>query len=104
MPTEKTAPTETTTEPKKADGLPFSVTEWWKPQTAALQSLYGEVLTLTETRLRKQADLFHELARAKDFTEALKVQTNFVQEFWADSTRDAARAFSTLRRTSGAEA
>lgn len=103
MPTEKATPTGTTA-PKQADGLPFSVTEWWKPQTAALQSLYGEVLTLTETRLRKQADLLHDLAGAKDFPDALKVQSGFVQEFWADSTRDAARAFSSLRRASSTEA
>jgi hypothetical protein len=102
MPSEKTAPTETVTAPKKAEGL--LITEWWKPQTAALQALCGEALTLTEARLRKQADLLHALAGAKDFTDALKVQTSFVQEFWADATRDATRAFSTLRRASGAEA
>lgn len=104
MPTERAAPTETTTTPKQADSLPFFVIEWWKPQTTALQFLYAEVLTLTEVRLRKQANLLHEMAGAKDLPAALKVQTDFVQEFWADSTRDAARAFSTLRRAAGAEA
>lgn len=49
--------------PEEAEGLP--ITEWWKPQTAALQTLCGEALTLTEARLRKQADLLHALAGAK---------------------------------------
>lgn len=104
MSTEKATPTQTTTTQKQADGLPFAVTEWWKPQAAALQPLYGEVLTFTEARLRKQADLLHDLAAAKDFSEALKVHNGFVQELWADSARDAARAFSSLRRASGADA
>ena len=103
MPTEKATPTETTTQ-KQADTLPFSMTEWWKPQAAALQSLYGEALTLAEARLRKQADLLHALADAKDLPGVLKVQNGFVQEFWADCTLDAARAFSSLRRSTGAEA
>ena len=77
--------------------------EWWKPQAAALQSLYGEVLTLTEARLRKQADLLHELAGSKDFSEVLKTQTNFVQAFWADSTQGTLKTFASLRRAAGAE-
>lgn len=96
-------PTEKATSPKQADSLPFAAIEWWKPQAAALQSLYGEALSLAEARLRKQADLLHELAGSKDFSEVLKTQTNFVQAFWADSTRDALKAFASLRKDAGAE-
>lgn len=103
MPTEKATPTETAM-PKPTESLPFVAIDWWKPQAAALQSLYGEALTLAETRLRKQADLLHDLVEAKDFSSAVKVQVGFVQEFWADSTRDAMRAFSSLRRAGSAEA
>jgi hypothetical protein len=96
-------PTEKALNPKQADSLPVATIEWWKPQAAALQSLYGEALTLAEARLRKQADLLHELAGSKSFADALKTQTSFVQAFWADVTQDSLKTFASLRRQAGPE-
>ena len=74
--------------------------EWWKPQAVALQAVYGEALAFAETRLRKQADFLHQLARAKDLPDALKAQASFAQEFWADTTRDTLKVFNSVRPTS----
>jgi hypothetical protein len=96
-------PPERASSPKQADSLPFAAMEWWKPQAAALQSLHGEAMPLAEAQPREEADRLHELAGSQDFSEVLKAQANFVQAFWADSTRDVLKAFASLRRDAGAE-
>jgi hypothetical protein len=92
-------PTDKATIQAQSENPLFAGIEWWKPQAAALQTLYRESLTFTEARLRKQADFLQQLAGAENFPEVLKAQTSFAQEFCADSSKGALKAFSVLRKT-----
>ncbi|PZU95151.1 MAG: hypothetical protein DI527_01130 [Chelatococcus sp.] len=71
----------------------------WKAQPAAVASYCSEILSEAEVQTRRQADFLGQLSRCKDLPEALGVQMNFAQEFWANSFQQFHKALLAARKT-----
>lgn len=76
----------------------FGGLSWWKPKSEAAHEFYSEALSFSAKRLRTQADFIQHLAESRDLSDVLKHHTAFVQEFWADLSKETQKVFDSGRK------